>query len=195
MFAFLRWLIALPLVLVFPARIRGLRNLHIRKGGMLVCNHTSYADPFVLAAYTLRPIHFVAKSEFFENRAFGRLLYWLGAFPIKRDSADIKAIKQCIKVVKQNKVLGIFPEGTSKGHTEGMVSEMKRGVALIALKSRVPITPVLIAKKARPFRIQDLRAGAPFTLDDLYDKRLTNEVLDEAAGRIMAALNGQGDAR
>lgn len=82
------------------------------------------------------------KKELFDNKFLGFLLNKFGAFPVDRDNVNIKTIKDAIKLVKDNEVLGIFPEGTRVK----TVSEenMKTGVAMIASRAGADVIPVFI---------------------------------------------------
>lgn len=82
------------------------------------------------------------KKELFDNKFLGFLLNKFGAFPVDRDNVNIKTIKDSIKLVKDNEVLGIFPEGTRVKK----VSEenMKTGVAMIASRAGADVIPVFI---------------------------------------------------
>ena len=64
----------------------------------------------------------------------------MGAFPVDRGASDIKAIRTCIEVAKERKLM-IFPEGTR--HDKG---NAKAGVGLIALKANCEITPIYISE-------------------------------------------------
>ena len=66
----------------------------------------------------------------------------LGVIPIDRENTDFKAIKSCFRVIKSGNILGIFPEGTRVKTID--IKNMKKGVALIALKNKVNILPIHI---------------------------------------------------
>lgn len=66
----------------------------------------------------------------------------LGVIPIDRENTDLKAIKSCFRVIRSGNMLGIFPEGTRVKTID--ISNMKKGVALIALKNKVNILPIHI---------------------------------------------------
>ena len=66
----------------------------------------------------------------------------LGVIPIDRENTDLKAIKSCFRVIRSGNILGIFPEGTRVKTID--IKNMKKGVALIALKNKVNIIPIHI---------------------------------------------------
>lgn len=118
-------------------------NTNLPETPLVICaNHINLWDPILLAIIFDRPIRFMAKKELFDNKFLGFLLNKFGAFPVDRDNVNIKTIKDAIKLVKNNEVLGIFPEGTRVK----TVSEenMKTGVAMIASRAGADVIPVFI---------------------------------------------------
>lgn len=128
---------------VFDLEIHNADRINKTEGGLIACgNHTSMLDPVILAVSTKRQIHFMGKKELFDKKIFGYLFRKLGAFPVDRDGVSMSAIKSSLAVLKDNEVLGIFPEGTRvKQYDE---NNAKPGIALIANKSKVNIMPFYI---------------------------------------------------
>ena len=189
-YIFAKIITMIPILILAPTRVKGYRHWWRRGAGIIVCNHRSILDIFILAGYSPRLICYLAKSELFKIKIFAVVLRWLHAVPVNRGTADITAIKKCISLTSAGKVIGIFPEGTTKNNgVEGRIEVMKQGVALIALKSKAPIIPALIKKKPRLFRFNTLMIGEPFTLDGLYEKRLSSETLEAAANEIFNRIN------
>jgi len=157
---------------------------------IVVSNHISAADPFVLAASLPRRIIFMGKEELFRSLP-GRMLYRsLGAFPVRRGYHDRKALRRASKVLERGHVLGMFPEGT-----RGSDIYMKRGhagTALIALRVGAPLLPVGITGTENLKGIGDLfrrpritvNIGEPFYLTTPPGK-LTAARLSEATDLIM----------
>jgi 1-acyl-sn-glycerol-3-phosphate acyltransferase len=112
-------------------------------GALIVGNHSSYLDPvFVMNALHPRSIRYLAKEEFLDfNPLIGRFAAWVGAFPVKRNSADMSAIKRAVRMLKRGELVGIFPEGTRIRSKDQEVT-YHEGVALIAQLAGVPVVPV-----------------------------------------------------
>lgn len=128
--------------LFLRVKVHGKQNI-IKKGGfILASNHVSYLDPIVLAIATPRKLNFMARDDLFRNAFFGWFIYSLGAFPVKRESADLSALKEAIRRLKQGKVLVLFPEGSRA--FEGRSNEPQPGIGFLAAKSSVPIIPAFI---------------------------------------------------
>jgi len=85
-------------------------------------------------------VRFIAKSEFFDIPVVRRMAAWVGAFPIHRNVADMKAVKRSVAMLKRGEHVGIFPEGTRvrDGRERG---EPQEGVALIAHLAQADVLP------------------------------------------------------
>lgn len=134
---------------------------NIPSGGpiILVANHTSYSDPPLIGAALNRRVHFMAKEELFHYPIFGTILHRLEAFPVKRGAVDRSAIRKALDILREGKVLGMFPEGTRI--KTGQLGEAQPGVALLATKSGAPILPVGISRVSGKLLV---RFGKPFSL-------------------------------
>ncbi|MDD5618301.1 MAG: lysophospholipid acyltransferase family protein, partial [Candidatus Omnitrophica bacterium] len=132
--------------LLFFLKIEGLENIPSKGAYLLACNHSSFLDPPVLggAFYGARwiKLNFLAKEELFHNKVFAWFLVRLKTFPVKRQSADIGAIKECIRRVKKGEPLAIFPEGERS--PKGEITQGFPGIALVAAKTGAPVIPVFI---------------------------------------------------
>lgn len=172
--------------IMFPTAFKGKRN--IPKGrAILICNHTSNVDPILLILSTWRTQYFLAKKELFTNCLMRGIMKAAHGIKIDRGKTDLKAIKACLKVLNEDKILTIFPEGT-RNKTESDLSEVKAGAAMFAIKTKTPIVPVWIKKKPRLFRPNVLQYGKPFTLEEFYEEKLTNEVMEKAGQKIAQKL-------
>ena len=118
----------------------GIENLPESGGLIIASNHVSYLDPAVLVASLNRKIYFIAKKEVFKNTFVSFIFKNLNAISVDRGNADILAFKKAINILREEKVLGIFPEGTRSSN--GELQELKLGAIKIAMKTGVPILPV-----------------------------------------------------
>lgn len=136
------WLVLNPILRIFfKIKIHG--NNKLQEGRLVICaNHKSNWDPIILGIAVNRQVFYFAKKELFENKLLGKLITGLGAFPVDRDAIDIHSIKKAIGILNDEKVLGIFPEGTRVNETD--MSNMKEGISFIALKGKADIQPVYI---------------------------------------------------
>ncbi len=175
----IKFLLWLPLTIMHPTKIYGKKNLPDGKA-ILSCNHRSNWDIVLYLLHTKKKIKILAKKELFKNKLFGAILRWLGGIEIDREANDINAIKACMKCLKEDKHLFIFPEGTRLKDESMILGEIKSGMALIAIKTKTPIVPIWIEKKPRLFRRSVYRVGKPFELSDFYGVKLDEETLEKA---------------
>ncbi|MGI6706858.1 MAG: lysophospholipid acyltransferase family protein [Clostridia bacterium] len=176
-----------PLVFIlFRPTLIGYENLQIQGKCIIICNHISLLDPVIIGCIVPRPIHFMAKKGLFRNRLFGWLLSQLGAFPVKRGTADIAAIKKALKVLKDGELFGIFPEGTRS--KTGDMQELEPGVAMIALKSDAPVVPIYIHNRYRCFKKTLVTIGKPIDLSNYKGQKMNNDVILEVTNHLSSAL-------
>lgn len=131
------WLL---LKIFWRMEIIGIENLPENGGLIIASNHVSYLDPAVLVASLNRKIYFITKKEVFKNTFVRFILKNLNAFSVDRENVDIIAFKKAMNILREEKVLGIFPEGTRSSN--GELQELKLGAIKIAMKTGVPILPV-----------------------------------------------------
>ena len=180
-----------PIIKVlFRVKCVGAENVP-SEGAVLLCsNHTSLFDIPLLIALCPRQIFFMAKKEIFKVPILGSVVKAMGAFPVDRGARDISAIRNALSVVKENKVLGIFPEGT-RYRKCGPMREVKTGSAFVIAKTGVDMVPVSIYKEgvAHPFRRVTVRFGEPVPAKALCDGKPTKENLNEASRVINDSIN------
>lgn len=175
----------LHFVAIIYARPKKVGEKNIPKeGNYIICaNHVHALDAPVLVLSLKREVIFIAKEELFKNK----LLKWLGkafdVIAIKRDSADMEAMKLSFKALKQGKILGLFPEGTRNGMAKGV--KPHNGAALIALKTNSPIIPVGIQGNFKPFRKVKLNIGKPMDFSKYAKEKNDKEVLDKITKQVM----------
>ncbi len=178
---------------ILPVRYHGLENVSdLDAPYILMGNHTTMLDPFMMAvAVPKYQIRFVGKKELWKFKPFAWFANSIRAIPVDRHNTDMEAMRACMRVTREGHVLGIFPEGTR--HHKGLMTELESGVAMIALRSRVPLVPVYIAGKLGLFRPLDVYVGAPIAMEDLREMGVNTETCGLLLGRITqtyAALEG-----
>ena len=129
-------------LLLFRGRAFGTKNVPTEGGVLLVCNHQSFFDPILATLALPRECHYMARDTLFRNPYFRKLIESLNAFPVKRGTADVGAIKETLRRLKRGALVTVFPEATRT--LDGSVRKMQPGVVLMARKSKVPLVPTLI---------------------------------------------------
>lgn len=120
------------------ARIYEGQNVPKEGGYIVACTHTGYVDILNLGVSILpRQVHFMAKKQLFDVKGLGWLLPKLHAFPVDRDNPGPSVIKIPSQLLKEGKIVGIFPSGTR--NADG--SDLKQGAITIAQLAKVQIVP------------------------------------------------------
>lgn len=172
-------------IFLFIVKIEVKNSDKIPTEGPLVVasNHLSLWDPILLGVSFPRKIHFMAKEELFKIFLLGSIIKQIGTFPVKRGTADRNAIREALKVLKNNKVLCIFPEGTRS--RTGQLLDFHPGVTMIALKGCAPILPVgikgtnnILKNGLRRVKIV-VNIGEPLYIENMYKGKISSEHVDE----------------
>lgn len=179
--------ILIPIFLIFyNYRVIGGENVP-KNGAYIVCsNHISAIDPIFVGIALPQRMYFMAKAELFKIKLLGALIRGLGVFPIRRGEADIKSIKTSLKLLANGKVLALFPEGT-RNKTSEVVAEP--GIAMLAIKSKVPVVPVAIISSYKFFKRTKVIIGKPIELTDYHGRKLLNEDYLKISLDIMSKIN------
>lgn len=138
----IRAIAVLACKILFRIKVFGKKNIPKKRGFILVSNHLSYLDPVVLGVACPRKLNFMAKHDLFYNPLFSWFISELGAFAVKRESADISALKEAIKRLKNGNALLIFPEGSRS--VNRISTQPQAGVGFLAAKLDVPVIPAFI---------------------------------------------------
>ena len=141
-YGFVRFVVRVFFRLYFRWEVYGSQHLPPTGGVILASNHVSYLDPPLMGCAVDRPVHFMGKKELFGIPILSRVFRWLYAFPVERNGADRKAIRQALSILNSGEVLGIFPEGT-RGDGSALLKPQP-GTVLLALRSGAPIVPMAI---------------------------------------------------
>lgn len=147
---------------------------------VLTCTHESYNEVIMLGmAIYPNQIHYMAKKELFSNKWGGKFLTALNAFPVDRENPGPSTLKRPIKLLKENKTVGIFPTG-HRTSAEG--APLKRGAATIAMLGKAPILP---AAYVGPKKLHGLvtgqaliKFGEPIDTSNLPKDLKRNEKVD-----------------
>ncbi len=123
-------------------KVTGLENIPKQGGFILAGNHVSNLDPLLLGVFCTRRLSYMAKQELFKGWFFTKILFGVGAFPVRKKSADLSAIKEAIRRVKSGEGLLLFPGGTRVSADKEI--EPLAGIGFLAAKLAVPVVPAYI---------------------------------------------------
>lgn len=139
-YKFAKFLVSVWRIIKYDMTVNSKINIPDNKGFIVACNHQSNADPIIIGCSFKRQVNYMAKEELFKNKLFTKALNMAGTFKVSRGAGDTSAIDMAVNIVKTNRILGIFPEGTRS--TDGMLRRAKSGAVLVAAKSGGDIIPV-----------------------------------------------------
>lgn len=162
----------------FPVQIFGDRKIENKKR-LLVGNHLSGWDPVIFTMWMKNIMSFVYKAEFRKNLFLRWVFDGLGCVPVHRGEVDINASKSILRLLKEDKSVCLFPEGTRNPEVD-CLQPFHTGAALFAIKTRSPIRPFYIWDKTKAFRKNYISIGEEFTLEQFYDRPLDKQTLEEA---------------
>ena len=164
---------------LWPWKFEDGKKLWDAEGGvMVIMNHVSMLDPVLLVVTDWahgRRTRVLYKSEFDKHKIVNWFFARIGAIPVKRGTADIKAVRRAQRALQRGEDVLVFPEGTRVYSDEQEVT-IHGGFALIAQLAKAPVLPVAIVgarngvpgshTPLRPGRVW-MRAGDLVTFDEL----------------------------
>ena len=183
---FLKGLFWLMSVIAYRIKVNGMENLP-KEGAALVCpNHVHALDTVLVVVHANRKINVLAKEDLFENGFLRFLAKVFGVYPVKQNSADLSAIKTSLKLLKNDELLLIYPEGTRNGLEKG--KPIKNGPMTIAIKAGVPIVPVGIKGSFKVFSKIRINIGKPMCFNEYKDKINDKEVVTKLTQDLMKEI-------
>ncbi len=120
-------------------RVTGAEHVPSMGPVIMAANHRSFWDIPVHVIASPRPILFMAKQELYKGPVTTWMWRSLGGFPVRRDTADIRAIDTALALLERGEMVGVYPEGT-RSRTGEMLPFLK-GAAWLALRTGAPIVP------------------------------------------------------
>ena len=184
-------IIARPLAFIgkslFKIKVTRIDNIPNDTGVILAPNHKSNWDPIIiLSALKHKKLSAVCKKELVLNGFIANLFEKLDIIPINRNSPEISSVKKIIRLLKNNSSMIIFPEGTRVKGTE--LGEAKKGVALFAIKSNVPIVPISIKTTYKIFSKVEVVIGEPIYISKNEAKDNIDKYIDEITIKVMDSI-------
>lgn len=129
------WLLGKPV-------ITGQANIPRTGPVIVVANHTSLLDGFLLVAFWPRRITFLSAAYLFKMSAVGAFLRAMGAIPVQNEAGELAGMRTALRVLQSGGTLALFPEG--QVCTGDKLCPFQKGWAYLALKAGAPVLPVAI---------------------------------------------------
>jgi len=135
--------------LMVDIKKEGLEHIPQDGPGILVGNHRSDMDPFVVASAVPRYISWIAAEYTVRIPIFKNLIRETGVIPMQIDGqVSVSSIKKLMSVLRNGDLLGIFPEGHDymvQNDFNAPMVQFHEGFGAFAYRSKAPITPFVIA--------------------------------------------------
>ncbi len=171
----------------FPTKVYGERNIENKKS-LIVGNHVSGWDPLVYTMWMKNIVSFVYKAEFDKILFLRWVFEGLDCIPVHRGEVDMNASKKILTLLKQDRPVCLFPEGT-RNPTVDCLQPFHTGVALFAIKTKAPIRPFYIWDKTKFLRKNYMIVGDEFDLQQFYGRSLDKQTLEEATEVVRAHVD------
>lgn len=101
--------------LYYNPKIIGSENIPKDGSALIVGNHVHLYDQCHVIISTKRCIHYMAKKEYFDSKKTAWFFKSVGCIAVDRSKKDEHATALALDVLKNNELLGLFPEGTRNG--------------------------------------------------------------------------------
>jgi 1-acyl-sn-glycerol-3-phosphate acyltransferase len=184
-YRFAHFVVGLLFRILFRYRVIGAEKIP-RDGALVIAaNHISNFDPPLLGIALPRPVSYMAKKELFALPVLKTILPWLYAFPVDRDAGGTAALRSALRLLKEGRCVGIFPEG---GRNVTGTNDEKAGAAFLAAASGAPVIPAAIVgtRRLRPFARVTVVFGDP--LHVVRNRQSKGDDLEKGAAEIMQRI-------
>lgn len=179
-YTFARAVVKHVLTPLYRIEVSGIEHIP-KEGAVIICaNHISNLDPPVVGITCPRPVHFMAKEELFRTPVVKQLVSRLHAFPVRRGMGDREALRTGLALLKEGKVLGLFPEGTRS--KDGKLKKGLAGAGFFALRSEAVVVPCAIVGPYRIGKRLKVVYGAPIDFTPWRERKAS---ADEVTAVIM----------
>ncbi len=148
---------------------------HIKDGAIIIANHTSIYDYYLLIFTKLfRTIHTVVGELVYKNKFMYFMNWAMGNIKVDRNVTSLSTLEQCLFLLKKKKIVAIFPEGHIEDNI-GKIENFKEGAILLALQSGKPIIPIYIKGRYGLFKRARMNVGEPIYVSSLLNNSETSK--------------------
>lgn len=175
--------------------VRGRDNVPESGPFLLVANHQSYLDPFLIQAVCPRPVAAMAKSTQFNSAPYRIVMTRFDSFPVRRFQVDPQAVRVVLRRLASGEGVAIYVEGERSW--DARLQPPRRGTLHLVLRAGVPVVPTAISGTydALPrwqtrLRRSNVRVdfGEPLRFPALRDRAERERRLPETADVVMGAI-------
>ena len=165
----------------------------MKRGAILIANHTSHKDGFFIPQmFPLLGMRVLFTRKWYDKKLLTPIFRHLGYLPINLNEPDADWMAQSEETLKKGRCVLIFPEG--KLEHDGVPEPFHSGFLLPAKHLDVPVIPMAVVGGYRVFRRQKLIVGSPVPLE-LHAPGRLSAVLKTAADRCRDEVFALRDGR
>ncbi|MFQ5676109.1 MAG: lysophospholipid acyltransferase family protein [bacterium] len=186
-------------------RVYGRHNVPQKPNTLLLSNHQSMIDSFLVGLFafypnsllhpSLMPWNPAAEENFYKSRVWSWLADNWKCIPIKRGRKDVSAIRKMAQALRQGPMT-LFPEGTRS--RDGSIGQPRGGAGLLILETMPTVIPVYIdgmdqllpigAIFPRMFKRITICYGKPLDLSEFHGNGKNKEVAHAIMNRVMEQI-------
>jgi 1-acyl-sn-glycerol-3-phosphate acyltransferase len=174
---------------------------------ILVSNHPSTTDPFLILEIAPEPVHILIDQRLFQVPVFGMYLHLAGHIPVRPESGGA-AYQSALHILRLRKSVALYPEGAISPLTGG-THRPRTGAARLALEAGVPVVPIGVALDRSRLRLIETKVkdepalgtwyfhgpyaitvGPPMTFRGSVEDR---ELVDKISGEMMSWISSLED--
>ena len=179
------WLLRFPFRVFFKLKYHffSVKYKLEKKPYLILSNHLTTLDPFMLALSFKRPIYYMTSADLFSSKYKGIIEWLVAPIPKNKSVKDIGAIKGCLRVLKEQGTICVFPEG-NRSYTGNLcyidesiakfVKMMKVDLVLYNICGGYGIDPRWCKKGRKGYSYGKVKRVVPYSeiekmsIDDLY---------------------------
>lgn len=149
-------------------------------GAIVVLNHPSHSDPaYVQLCFLKRHKNILTADNLVKSKFVNFIMKILGGILIDRDKFSVDSYRKIINILKEDRLIILYPEGKIVKEDEG-IGEFKSGFVSFAIHSNKPIIPMYIKKRHNIFKRLVMVIGEPIYCDKTNDKtKIANMVREK----------------
>ena len=145
-----RWVLSPYIYLTYRVKVEKFRDQG-KRNYLVLLNHQTPFDQFFVGMAFKGPVYYVATEDIFSLGWISKLLRWaIAPIPIRKQTTDVGAVMNCIRVAREGGTIAMAPEGnrTYSGRTEymnpavaGLIKKMKLPIALFRIEGGYGVEP------------------------------------------------------
>lgn len=185
--------------LAMKSHVVGKNFIPYNRNTLVVANHASHLDQglvkYALGSYAVDMMTLAAQDYFFDGNKYQRAYFekWTNLVPMSRNGSLRSSLREAGALLKQGKIVLIFPEGTRS--TDGRLRPFKAAMGHLALHNQVDILPMwlegtaqALPKGQRWIRSRDVQAriGPPLSIVEL--KKIVRGLGAADAARVVSSI-------